>query len=123
MMAFKIETYGIELKGHFEENRYIMTDEEKEMQEKGELSVFQTVTHTYNFAKGYHKEKVSDPIIINMKTEADHIDIFYDIEDDYAMSQTVYLKNGEKVWTRSRDHERVSNWEKLGIKIDKSYGY
>ena len=68
-MAFKIETYGIELKGHFEENRYIMTDEEKEMQEKGELSVFQTVTHTYNFAKGYHKEKVSDPIIIKCRRQ------------------------------------------------------
>jgi hypothetical protein len=122
-MNFKIETYGIELKGRFEGDTYIMTEEEKRMEKSGELSVFQTTSYTYSFKLGRTKVVTSDPIVINMTTQVDHIDIFYDIEDDYGMNQTVYLKNGKKVWTRSRDHKRVSNWEKLGIKINKSEGW
>ena len=50
-------------------------------------------------------------------------DIFYDIEDDNMMSQTLLLKDGSTIFGKSRNHEEVSKWEARGIKINKSYGY
>ena len=122
-MDIDIKTYGLELQGTFTDEGYRMSKEENEKWHKGEIAVFQPVIHTYNFHKGTHKKKTCSATIVNMVTEVSHIDIFYDTEDEYHMSITVYLKNGEKVWKMSRDHDEVQDWKKLGFKISESYGY
>lgn len=110
-----METIGIELKGTYDKNgTYHMTKEEIEMEEKGELVVVGcTIRHG---GYKYHEYK-----IISIK-EVERINIFYDIEDDYSMDQTFYMKNGEKVYGISRNHAQVKAWEAMGIPIEKTEG-
>lgn len=110
-----IETIGLKLKGWYDENgTYHMTDEEIKQEEQGQLVVVGCTIYSSGF-------KTHDYRIISIK-EVERISIFYDIEDDYCMSQTFYLKNGEKVWGMSRNHTQVSCWEAMGIPIEKTEG-
>ena len=118
-----INVIGLKLQGEWENEDgltvYHMSQEEMDRRAEGTLAVIGTTTYVSG-PKGSYKQH--DYTIVDM-TQAVSIDIFYDIEDDYSMDQTITFANGEKVYGCSRNHEEVERWEKLGIPITKSYGY
>lgn len=120
-----IKGIGIKLKGKFIKKgtltEYYPTEEELEELKKGKLAVIGATTQTFNSKDG-SLIKEHEYNIVNMD-EVEKVDIFYDIEDDYMMDQTLYLKNGKTLWGMSRDHEEVAKWEKNGIEIKKGYGW
>ena len=115
-----IKTIGLTLQGEYDENGvYHMTPKEIEAEKNGEIAVVGTTTYTHGPNGSYRHHEYT---IVNMKM-AINIDIFYDIEDDYMMDQTIKFNNGESVYGRSRNHKEVELWESMGIPINKSYGY
>lgn len=118
-----IETIGIELDGSWEHRDgltvYHMSEKELAMEKTGTLAVVGTTTYIYG-PKGSYKEH--NYTICNM-LEAISIDIFYDVEDNNMMDQTIKFANGKSVYGRSRNYEEVGKWKKLGIPITESYGY
>ena len=118
-----MKVIGLELQGKMtvkdDLTTYYMTEEEIKKMNNGEIAVVGTVTYEYgpNGSSKTHKNT-----IVNMNLVKE-IDIFYDIEDDNMMSQTLLLKDGSTIFGKSRNHEEVSKWEARGIKINKSYGY
>lgn len=118
-----INVIGLELKGNWTQDgsltTYQMTEEEINKMNNGEIAVVGTVTYEYG-PNG--SSRTHENTIVNMNLVKE-IDIFYDIEDDNMMSQTLLLEDGSTVFGRSRNHEEVEKWEARGIKISKSYGY
>ena len=119
-----IRAIGLTLQGVFEQDeqltKYYMTKEEKEKEKNGDITVVGTTTYVTGKNGEY---KIHESIILSM-SEVERIHIDYDPEDDYIMDQHFYLKNGEKLYGRSRDHEEVKLWESKGIPITKdTYKY
>lgn len=118
-----MKTIGLELKGTIEQcdgyTIYHMSEEEKKLEKEGKIAIIGITICQYGPSGS---SKTHNYTMVNM-TQATHIDIFYDIEDDYMMDQTITFKDGQTVYGRSRDHQEVERWEALGIPISKSYGW
>ena len=123
MVINMIEGIGIELKGkHVKQgtmSTYHMTDEEINLEKQGKIAVVGTTTYVMSPGCSYKEHKYS---ILNMNI-VKKVDIHYDTEDEMMMSQTFTLKNGETIFSRSRNHDEVKRWKENGVQIDESYGY
>lgn len=118
-----INFIGLEPQGRIEKDgdleTYYMSEEEIKLQSQGKIAVIGTTMYVYGSKGSYKKHEYS---MVNM-TKATSISIFYDIEDDYMMDQTIKFEDGSSVYGRSRDHKEVERWEALGIPINKEYGW
>lgn len=118
-----IKGIGLTLQGKFERDGeltvYHMSTDELEKVKRGEIAVVGTTTYSYS-PNG--SGRVHDYALVNMDF-VKSVDIFYDTEDDYQMSQTFHFKDGSSRFGMSRDHDEVALWESNGVKITKSYGY
>lgn len=114
-----IKTIDHTLQGWYEKRNgsevYHMSKEELKLEEQGKLAIVGSTI----YGNGYRYHEYT---IISMKNVV-KIDIFYDVEDDYSMAQTIHFKDGTSLWGISRNHKEVELWEKNGVKINKSYGY
>lgn len=114
---------GLKLQGTFKQEDgltiYYMSEEELKRTNNGEIAVVGTTIYSSG-PNGSYKEH--DYAIVDMSF-VESIDIFYDTEDDYSMSQTFHFKDGSSRFGMSRDHKEVKLWEQKGIPINKSYGW